>query len=1391
MRLLLFFSLFIFICSACSSNKIDYNGNCLSSCKEINYFYDSEGKTCVPNCKSINYFRKDYNCQSTCAKTELINSNNLDDFCLSSASYCEIFGKKDLSGYCYDTCKLGGGFVMKTNSASCLSSCTSYVYEDGKESFCFSSCLYLGLINNNPCTKTCKSKGKFYYNRECRSSCSSLKEYYTEEENYCIQSCGDYNMKKIEGSNTCTETCKSVGQTLGSDQCYLKYSYNKLTYENEDYNVRYCSDYGMVYGPSSTCVKNCKEIGKVRYSNTCYNKCNYDNSATQVYPYEYENEIYCLNKQQCNNIGKYAYYKNGLYYCNDECDGTKCNIECPNDQYYSLTSKTCVYSCREEGLFLYDKYCINSCPIFANKLYNGPLEDICLKECPESAPYYDNASNKCLESCDNLYIFDNKCASTCPIVALYANIINDKKFCVNNCKSLGLYNLISEKQCTNNCKKNSQYLFQGNCFKSCISEAPYIYETEDENICTKDCSKYGLLFDIDNIKCVNNCKNLGKIRHEDRCVSSCPFTARFKYSTPEENYCVENCVTYGQRNAGLICTEASCKSQGKALFNNICVSCLEGFLFKIVGENEDFCTLECTDWGLVPNFLTSRCEVRSFSCSGGTFRDVSTNNCVSKCPNERPYVKDSFCIKNCENFYYEDNNGNKFCVDSCSGSYQYMIINQGKCVSSCENMNNYQLNGYNICYSNCNEQSIIQRYHRFTKNIFSQCVQSCLNNDNTKTEEDCSNDCLKPFKFKLNNSSNKKCYQSCKELNKYEYIDNNGNYLCVDNCKALNKILYGNKCVNKCPKEMKIKSEKNNDIICVESCPANQYLKYDEINNEYTCVNNCNDINLILDDNKCVESCPNERPIIIFQSGEKKCSSSCESGKYTNKLKNNKIECIESCSAINKFIDGNNCVDECPSFKNFKINKNNEIYCSLSCDDEYKYINEENNNKFCVKNCYSIGKKLYNKNCVKVCPNLKNIEIEQNNEIVCSDECGENKFILSQDGKNICVTDCQIYNTFLNDGKCISECPEGKYLYEDLSQNKKYCIDDCSIHNLYINDNKCVKDCAIFNKKIFNGKCLTECPNDYPYSSEGICKKYPCGENEFYDIFNNKCFNSCDSINNYKNVDNDFCINSCNNIDSNKIYSIQNNLCINNCTEQNKYLYLYKNEYYCLDNCKDNNLKISEEGKFCIEKCDEDTQYINEPQNQCVSSCGDLYLNDNKCVEKCPNDKPYIYNSECINSCYDNFVYQIYGTNICVDKCSSSLILNSENKPFYFMDNYQKCLEEGNNDNDCKKPFYLTDRENRICYQSCEQSENTKYIFRSEECVGYCIYGIKDKDNYLCNDYEENNDSNNICDTNDNSNTNYNGNTETNKDNNKNEGNYLHFNYLLIFMLISLIFNYI
>ena len=1440
LKSLLLISFITSVLSACKSSEIEYQGQCLSSCPSINLLYNDVSKTCTELCKTNDLFRSsDYKCKSSCSYKKLSGSDDLDNFCLSQVD-CTIFNRKQDTNIknCYESCKSVGTSVLQTKYYQCASSCSNYIYEDIDENYCVSDCNIHGLISAKPnCIKNCKSGGKFYNDGKCVDSCSK-KIYTTVNEDYCAQDCQYYNMLGAEGVTNCVESCISIGQYLGyENSCQKTTSYNLFTYKGENYAHRDCTLFGLVYGGSSNCVNSCKEIGKFRYTNTCYNNCNYYNGATQLYPYKYENEIYCLSLQQCKNIGKYPIRLNGNYACSDSCENSDCLPTCGKNEYYSFSDGKCINSCNEKKLYLYDKYCIDSCPIFSPYIYNNQKENICLSKCPEDAPYVNYETNICVDTCNELPIFDDKCVNSCPPAANYINTVNDKKFCVKNCNSLGLYNLLSEKACTDNCKKNSKYLIKGNCANKCITEFPILYESENENYCVKNCAEIGLLTDITNSKCIPNCKNSGYYLYEDRCVSSCPYNVRFMYSTSTENYCVKSCTSVGLVANDLTCIESSCKSIGKTLINGMCYQCPAGYAFKIIGDTEDICTTNCAEYGLIPDYVNNKCIPVSNSCPSGQFKDLINNSCVDKCPEKINFVEDNFCVKKCEKFYYEDNNGNKICINQCSGSYPYMVINQKKCVSSCSSINNYQLNGYNICYSKCNDQSIIPKFNFMTKNIFSTCVQNCLNNDNTKTENDCEKDCLRPYKFKYEN----KCYQSC-ENNKYEYIDDQRNYLCIDTCKSVNKIFYENNCINKCPENKKIKVEINGDITCIDYCPNNKLMVYDNIKNEYSCVDNCKDKNLILYDNKCVKECPHDKPFIVSDNNENKCSNECN--KYINTKIINGIEikeCIESCIEVNKYTNEKTCVEICPSIKNYLIQKNNEIFCSLSCNDEYKYINEENNNKFCLKSCKSLGKVVYNGKCLDKCPDDKSIEINKNSEIECSQNCGENEYISVQNNKKICVSDCSqyeqflyngkcvsecpsgkylyedinnnkkacvedcrrynsynnddkcvsscdlynkfnydgkclsecpsgkylyedtnnnekicveecisynlyingnkcvsncdLYNKFPYDGKCISECPSGKYLYEDASNNKKVCVEDCRSYNLYINDNKCVINCNIFNKFAFEGKCLSKCPDDYSYSYENICKNEPCEEGKFYDIFYKKCFDKCDSINNYIDKETNFCIDSCKNIKTNnKVFSILKNECIQDCSERNKYLYLFNNEYYCLDNCLENNLFISEDGKFCVEKCENETPYIIN-NNQCASTCGDLYIDDKRnCVEKCPNSLPFIYKRECINSCYDNFLYLIFNTNICVDSCNSNLVLNSENKPGYYYEYYLKCLD--NENNNCEKPFYLKDKENRICYQNCTQSENIKYIY-NEECVGNCVYGIKE--NNICENEEKKN----------------------------------------------------
>lgn len=80
------------------------------------------------------------------------------------------------------------------------------------------------------------------------------------------------------------------------------------------------------------------------------------------------------------------------------------------------------------------------------------------------------------------------------------------------------------------------------------------------------------------------------------------------------------------------------------------------------------------------------------------------------------------------------------------------------------------------------------------------------------------------------------------------------------------------------------------------------------------------------------------------------------------------------------------------------------------------------------------------------------------------------------------------------------------------------------------------------------------------------------------------------------------------------------------------------------------------------------------------------------------------------------------------------MILSTDNKPKYYLENYKKCLSNAEKGESlCNKPFYLADRENRIC----SQTEQNSFIYDNQECVRVCPYGIKE-DNACADDNGDN-----------------------------------------------------
>jgi len=498
MKYLVFLSLYACIYSECEKNApISYNGGCYKSCDNFNLFYYESSKTCTDNCKSVECVNQFGTCKSSCDKDyiTLIKPPDQDNWCISD---CFLFGKVKSDKFCLDSCK-SNNYFFNTDGV-CENTCKDQIYEDQDETYCTENCILYGLYKNTYCTDNCKIYGKYLYYENCRDECNFEKPMLTEEENYCVSKCFDFDLVYSSTTKVCVKTCKSVDEIVDEvGVCDTICGYHRLVhkYNNENYCTDDCNLYGQVRVEYSYCIESCKSINKLKYDGYCTNEC-----IKGYYIYRGKRENYCLTESTCLKYGKYLKSK---YICSNECGEDKCYEECSNNSYYSIQEKTCINNCKEKELYLYEnKFCVSSCGYDYPYILKTENENICVDECPESAKYIVYENYICTNYCPNLYIFRNFCIGSCPMVAPYVNKVNGLKFCVQNCHDLNLYNRPDNRNCVDNCKKYSKFLYKSNCYNSCPSMAPYKYYGEEENTCHKNCEEIGLKTNIVDNTCNNN-----------------------------------------------------------------------------------------------------------------------------------------------------------------------------------------------------------------------------------------------------------------------------------------------------------------------------------------------------------------------------------------------------------------------------------------------------------------------------------------------------------------------------------------------------------------------------------------------------------------------------------------------------------------------------------------------------------------------------------------------------------------------------------------------------------------------------------------------------------------------------------------------------------------------
>ena len=709
------------------------------------------------------------------------------------------------------------------------------------------------------------------------------------------------------------------------------------------------------------------------------------------------------------------------------------------------------------------------------------------------------------------------------------------------------------------------------------------------------------------------------------------------------------------------------------------------------------------------------------------------------------------------------------CIE-CYTGYSFVEGDDKKCVHRetfiRDNKYHYYLddnNGANTlrkCHDNC------QSCEGPSSSIGSLELHNCIN---------CSQ--FYPY-FVENGNQHKNCYQSCTPNNLYQREDE---MVCVEQCVPNYNFTYiatggAKKCLGECNKQGRTEAQYRlyDTYQCADSCTGSYPFIMD---NQNICLQNCSTSNghpyrIDYNSNKCIDRCPNDKPLII--NGEI-CTKSCPEG-YPYEYKGT---CIYNCEVNNSLYK----VDE--SILRYK--------CTDECDSinyPYKMTTTEGK-KICTKSCY--GGIFYldveEMECLADCPNTKYMYKGNN---TCVSECIGESWGYADTTNKECVSNCTINGKYLSGvgnecvddcttgqfiykyaGRCVSQCPDdAPYIYND---GKNQCVQSCNADYPYLYEKTCLKECKDGNNALLyqlgnEYKCVSRCPVDYPYSfnlsspNPGIKRCVKQCEAPlpyaFADTVNKYCSNNCDSKvalpPEYTCEDNcntlypynldGVCVKQC---DTSKPY-VSNDVCIADCKTNHQYLYDNK---FCVNSCANTDKPLLVNSKFCDVDCPENYPYLNVSTNECLSFCpypATRYFKlENKCLDNDntigyfkvdSNSKNYFTDNcaefgqvrnpdnTCNTTCLDqDYPYILPPENICVDRCINPYpYLNGINKTCvpkcediynYEVKDKHYCYYE------CPTTYPYEIENSKICTDDCPQLPDTPYTYIDGaimKCVAHC-----------------------------------------------------------------------
>ena len=783
------------------------------------------------------------------------------------------------------------------------------------------------------------------------------------------------------------------------------------------------------------------------------------------------------------------------------------------------------------------------------------------------------------------------------------------------------------------------------------------------------------------------------------------------------------------------------------------------------------------------------------------FYSLTTRKCVDKCEGEENKITDNKgCKSSCgrDELYYESDDGKKYCVKECPDDKKFYYENswngEKECIQNCKKYHFYsnKSQGYE-CSDECENLSFID----LENNIFFCSSKS------KESDSECTNSSF-PYYFK------RSCLRNCQDTQKLEMFNNATTYLftnkdnktyCSENCLEYYESGTNTEGTGTEPSEgrriLETKIDKSyivpDQLLCVKDCSSTSY----KFHNGSYCIESCEkknniDFYSVEDTGECVTKCGNDYYLLREQQ---KCYHKDSPPKEYGKtfIDSNENEWV-NCTKPNNINDRNyyegyfiknytKCLPSCPteiisevSNGLYKYHKNDDNECLLEqCkdNDPYKYY-KSGDDSICYKSCKDIGGNYiyeYGNECKNtMCESFyykssgifKCFVADQNEEDTEIKFCSTAGLYYLR-GKE-CVNDCNKdeYKTpFKSDttnkikelGICSSECNFNGSTKFTFDEN--LCDDDCPLPYRKIKDN--LKD-NIY-KKISEGNCLLQCPNNYyeydEEDGESLCLKN-CPEDHYSFIISNEvktCVKSCKEINKF--LSNGECVDECKDSQNKTKYSYyyyndtkEENQCLDSCTTIGKFAFSAIDSHQkCIDQCPNEYYHYISDN-LCRTNCNNGF-YKNGSDKICVTSCEDnqYIINGNKCTEeKCPPEEPFYVTKtfgsknvkKCTSSC-KNEGYNVYTNNTGEYECIKTCLDVS------FGD---ECMKE------CPQGTY---KENNKCKTKCDESlfaipkknqnneiyyecKNTcdKYIAFSNQCLDECpisenFIGLGNKCKSSCN----------------------------------------------------------